>query len=853
MPSSVAVYPHDSTKSPKYVYDAANLLTKITDPGENVIEIFYDKLGRRKDLYDPDAGQYAYEYDSNGNLEFLGGPNGDVTWTYDVLDRPKTRTGGDAGNVTWTYDVGTNAKGFLDKRTDGASTYDPNYDLLGRVTGEMVSAGGRNHNFSTDYDPLGQVVSRMYPWARRVNWIRDAKGFLTAIENNNGQTEYATNIQWDAQGRLLSWTDGNADNPVQTIISFDEVSGRVQGVQVGIHEHLQYTFDKADRLLWILDDGADIREFRYDDLNRLTYASGPFRSGVDDVLEFDYDDLGNLTCLGASSLTNCQDGTQLTYPPPGPTAVQPHAPLQINGEGVTHDPAGNLEAWGSRAYVYDALGALRTVKENTVTKASMSYDANGRMGVLAEAESGETRYLVTEDFEYLQTSKLSRIHIFLAGTVIASDEATYDPTPPPPPVCHGSPPALEVDWRGPLGLLAPGLWAFLLLQVGFAVRRRPQGARLRPVLAAGTAGVFLVATSIPLPGLVPEARAAVTPTGITYYHGDHLGSSVVITNGTNVEQVLYRPFGQAAPASDAVPEFGFTGQRYVDSIGIYDYGARWYDPALGRFLQADPVIADTSNPQAINPYSYVLNSPLNYTDPSGMYHDDPYNPRPDEWCDGYDHYEDDYGDDWDDDSGLGSFCLWGCDDDDDDSDGSGYSYVPVPQPEELSKILTAGNYHRQTVFTILAGLEGMSQGGNWDESPVLHMPDQGGMWFDMMLWIVGGKAVTSAGRWLFGGIAGRAGAAAGATTGAATDAAGNAVRISEYTLGRAAQRGISQSELRGAIESGERFLYRHAGQVKTGYYHPSTRVFVGSVEGNTTTVLRSRSLNYIENLRKTYP
>jgi hypothetical protein len=89
--------------------------------------------------------------------------------------------------------------------------------------------------------------------------------------------------------------------------------------------------------------------------------------------------------------------------------------------------------------------------------------------------------------------------------------------------------------------------------------------------------------------------------------------------------------------------------------------------------------------------------------------------------------------------------------------------------------------------------------------------------------------------------------------GTVTDAAGNAVRISEYTIGRVAQRGISQSELRGAIESGESFLYPHSGQVKTGYYDSASNVFVGSAEGSTTTVLRPRSLNYIENLRKTYP
>jgi RHS repeat-associated protein len=107
---------------------------------------------------------------------------------------------------------------------------------------------------------------------------------------------------------------------------------------------------------------------------------------------------------------------------------------------------------------------------------------------------------------------------------------------------------------------------------------------------------------------------------VTYYHGDHLGSSVVITNGANVQRVLYRPFGQAAPDSDLpVPEFGFTGQRYVDSIGIYDYGARWYEPELGRFLQADSVVPAAYDPQSVNPYSYVRNNPLNRIDPTGNF------------------------------------------------------------------------------------------------------------------------------------------------------------------------------------------------------------------------------------------
>jgi len=66
----------------------------------------------------------------------------------------------------------------------------------------------------------------------------------------------------------------------------------------------------------------------------------------------------------------------------------------------------------------------------------------------------------------------------------------------------------------------------------------------------------------------------------------------------------------------------FTGQREEASLGFYDYGARQYDPALGRFLQADTLVPNPGNPQSLNRYAYTLNNPLRYTDPSGHYSDD---------------------------------------------------------------------------------------------------------------------------------------------------------------------------------------------------------------------------------------
>ncbi len=63
--------------------------------------------------------------------------------------------------------------------------------------------------------------------------------------------------------------------------------------------------------------------------------------------------------------------------------------------------------------------------------------------------------------------------------------------------------------------------------------------------------------------------------------------------------------------------YRFTGQREEAGIGLYDYGARWYDSALGRFIQPDTVVPEPGNPQSLNRYSYALNSPLRYNDPDG--------------------------------------------------------------------------------------------------------------------------------------------------------------------------------------------------------------------------------------------
>ncbi|XXZ30873.1 RHS repeat-associated core domain-containing protein [Sorangium sp. So ce321] len=113
-----------------------------------------------------------------------------------------------------------------------------------------------------------------------------------------------------------------------------------------------------------------------------------------------------------------------------------------------------------------------------------------------------------------------------------------------------------------------------------------------------------------------------------YLHPGHDGSAGVITNelGRVVERRSYDPFGQrrnpdwanggpaAVPPSETI---GFTGHEDEEELSLINMRGRVYDPALGRFLSADPFVQAPFFSQSLNRYSYAFNNPLSFVDPTG--------------------------------------------------------------------------------------------------------------------------------------------------------------------------------------------------------------------------------------------
>jgi RHS repeat-associated protein len=93
-------------------------------------------------------------------------------------------------------------------------------------------------------------------------------------------------------------------------------------------------------------------------------------------------------------------------------------------------------------------------------------------------------------------------------------------------------------------------------------------------------------------------------------------------NGLEATRLVYLPYGETASdhssGSDVVTR-KFTGQELDEETGLYNYGARYYDPALGRFLSADSIVPSLADGQSFNRYSYVRDNPIVYVDPTGHF------------------------------------------------------------------------------------------------------------------------------------------------------------------------------------------------------------------------------------------
>ncbi|MGH9391848.1 MAG: RHS repeat-associated core domain-containing protein, partial [Vicinamibacteria bacterium] len=388
------------------------------------------------------------------------------------------------------------------------------------------------------------------------------------------------------------------------------------------------------------NDANNNRIFEYDDLSRLTKATGPFNSGNTAILEYHYDPTGNLRFMDWRTTPLPALGRELVYDSSSP---QPHAVNEIREGGsstfLTYDANGNPlfrgnYSTGFRQFNWDAenrLTSLTGLPNNGAD--SYFYDDSGdRVRRTHSDASGTTSLIyVGGDFEWDPATNATTKYLFVGGERVASIGSSYTPAPAEGPFAWRLQRLLPSDEvLGEMGVSAFGVLFFLLFLAlmrwrlahgrGWAIVLLKRGA------VAALCVIFFVETSV-----VPaQAQCLVGPAPVyRYYVSDHLGSASVIIDGdgadagTVLEKIEYRPFGSTLSDTGGPDvRHRFTGQERDKESGLSYYGARYYDPSIGRFLSPDSLVPDPFDSQAFNRYSYVRNNPLNRIDPSGNF----------DWC-----------------------------------------------------------------------------------------------------------------------------------------------------------------------------------------------------------------------------
>ena len=111
-----------------------------------------------------------------------------------------------------------------------------------------------------------------------------------------------------------------------------------------------------------------------------------------------------------------------------------------------------------------------------------------------------------------------------------------------------------------------------------------------------------------------------TPTNRQFYHYSAQRTTANLTNDTGAIQVSYRtdPFGEITDQEGtSANRQVFTGQEHDENTGLIYFGARYYDPEIGRFITQDSYLGEAGMPPSLHRYLYAYSNPTYYTDPDG--------------------------------------------------------------------------------------------------------------------------------------------------------------------------------------------------------------------------------------------
>lgn len=594
-----------------YVYDANGNVVSLTDAEGHTTTFQYDALNRLMQTTDAAGHSEYYTYDNNGNVLSHTDAKGNTTlYTYDAMNQVLTERDALNNVTTYTYDANGNLASVTDAR---GSTTSYQYDTNDQLT-KITFANGKTQQFA--YDANGNTVTFTDESGHQMGFVYDALSRLTQKTYPNNTADSFT---YDANGNML--TANNAD--AQVSFTYDN-GGRMLSETLN-GKTTSYAYNTRNKTVTkTYPSGRTITE-EYDCRQRLTGLKENNNYFV--TLGYNANDFLTQRAYGNGTTTNfvynaLNQLTQLTDNP------------NIANVQMTYDAVGNmlskkdlLRPTKSEVYGYDALNRLTSFKQGEISTGVEIPNPLKQVQYTMDALGNRTT-VTTNGVATQYTANNMNAYTALTGGQNMTPQ--YDDNGN---MTSDGTHTYQYNYNNRLVSVDNGQTATYKYD---ALNRRIQKVVVEPVetttnyyycgdqaIEERNANNAVQATYIF--GISVDDVLQMQRGGNTYYyHKNHLGSVVALTDGSGnlVERYEYDPYGKpsffdannnALSQSAVGNAILFTGRDYDAETGLYYYRARTMHSGLGRFMQHDPLMYV----DGMNLYGYVGNKPIGFIDEYG--------------------------------------------------------------------------------------------------------------------------------------------------------------------------------------------------------------------------------------------
>lgn len=571
-------------------YDVSGRLVKTTNIDGTEITHKYDITGNKISTNDPDLGLWLYQYDAFGQLLKQTDAKGQKTeLEYDVLGRMIQKNEFHPASESGQFSLGNQANWIYDQydkknqRTNlgllsevrGADGYTEHYlyDEFRRVIQTTTNDQLVSFTSSVEFDDLGRTHKQVYPSGFTVENIYNQYGYFTEVIDHRTKKSFWKANQMDSHGNITKESYGNH---LQTQYDFHPETNFVMSIHTEDRQKktihgFRYQYDALGNVLKRENlFTSEKKKFNYDELDRLTNTIiNHFE--IENSYEFDLN--GNF--LNKSDLGryfyDSDDG-----PAHGVVKVVTHKGKELTYE---YDANGNMSRNQNKHLYYDIANRVTHIKADRNTWSRFKYTPSG------------AKYYQ----EYSDGLKRVRTHY------IGAYEKIHEVMVPP----------------------------YLPSSEHIRLRHYIMGANGVVAIHENVEYLFPIAHTRSYERQTSNKKPERTSHHVTqtrYLHKDNLGSLTLITDdaGQEFERMAFDAWGKRIKdplkkSNYHIYKTGYTGHEQLDHVGLIHMGGRVYDPNIARFVSADPVMQSPNNLQNLNRYTYVLNNPFAYTDPSGFF------------------------------------------------------------------------------------------------------------------------------------------------------------------------------------------------------------------------------------------